>query len=160
MLTPNKNEREIDKELHVMIRNSLCNGNKIRRLGMTLIELLIVVSIISLLAAIAYPSYSKHVLKGHRTTALADMAKIQLTLEHHYGNGYNWSQIMSGGTCLICDSDSERYLFAVASSATHAYIITATAQTTKGQDKDPCLLSDKKMTLTANNEAEPKTCWK
>ncbi|KOE83016.1 fimbrial protein [Vibrio alginolyticus] len=143
-----------------MIRNSLCNGNKIRRLGMTLIELLIVVSIISLLAAIAYPSYSKHVLKGHRTNALADMAKIQLTLEHNYDNGYNWSQIMSGGTCLICDSDSERYLFAVASSAPHAYIITATAQVTKGQDKDPCLLSDKKMILTANNEAEPKACWK
>ncbi|ATC56970.1 prepilin-type N-terminal cleavage/methylation domain-containing protein [Vibrio anguillarum] len=144
----------------MMIRNSKCNNHNRRSFGMTLIELLIAVVIIGVLSAIAYPSYTKHVLKGHRTIALADMGRIQLELEHHYDKGYDWSRIISGGNCVICESDAERYQFSVASSATSSYTITATAQSTRGQDKDECLTSDKVMTLKSTNESAPSACWK
>lgn len=51
-----------------------------RQTGFTLIELMIVVAVVGILAAIAYPSYSESVLKGKRAqgrTALAELMQQQ-----------------------------------------------------------------------------------
>jgi type IV pilus assembly protein PilE len=50
------------------------------QVGMTLIELMIVVAIVGVLSAIAYPSYTEYVLRGHRAearTALMDLMQQQ-----------------------------------------------------------------------------------
>ncbi|MDW1813942.1 type IV pilin protein, partial [Vibrio sp. Vb2362] len=119
-----------------MIRISRCNGYKKGLRGMTLIELLIAVVIVGIIAAIAYPSYTNHVIKSHRTVALSDLSRIQLELETSYDGGYDWSHILSGGTCALCDSDTNRFSFDIASSASTAYTITATAKSALGQDDD------------------------
>ena len=48
--------------------------------GFTLIELMIVVAIVAILAAVAFPSYQSHMMKGRRAsaqTALMDIAQRQ-----------------------------------------------------------------------------------
>lgn len=142
-----------------MIRISRCNSYKKRLRGMTLIELLIAVTIVGIIAAIAYPSYTNHVIKSHRTVALSDLSRIQLELETSYDGGYDWSRIISGGACTLCDSDTDRFSFDIVSSAITAYTITATAKSDLGQDDDECLNGTTTITLTSTNVESPSACW-
>ncbi len=49
---------------------------KLNQYGFTLIELLITVAIISILVAIAYPSYTQYTIRANRTAAQAEMMEI------------------------------------------------------------------------------------
>lgn len=63
--------------------------------GFTLIELLIAVAIVSILATIAYPSYTSAVLKGRRAegrTALTDLLQQQERYLTQYGKYKEFSE--------------------------------------------------------------------
>lgn len=52
--------------------------------GFTLVELMIVVVIIGILAAIAYPAYFRYVVRANRVEAQTELVKAQQMLERHY----------------------------------------------------------------------------
>ena len=143
-----------------MIRRNICNNNNLSIRGMTLIELLIAVAIVGILGAIAYPSYTNHVIKAHRVTAMADMTKIQLEMETLYTGSYVSAaeSIISGGTCLFCDTDTSRYTLAISASST-TYSIQA--EPLSQQVNDECLDSNTdKLELHHSGVSEPEACWK
>lgn len=143
-----------------MIRKFFCKPSRTWQQGMTLIELMIAVVIVSVLSAIAYPSYTSHVKEGHRKQAIADMAKIQLNLEENYNAGYSDAGIISGGVCVICDSDTDRYAITLTTTST-GYTITATPKSTKGQNSDKCDgTTYTALTLNQTGESKPSACWK
>lgn len=49
--------------------------------GFTLIEVMIVVAIVGILTAIAYPSYAEYIRRGHRAEARAGLLQAQQWLE-------------------------------------------------------------------------------
>jgi len=52
--------------------------------GFTLVELMIVVAIIGILAAIAIPQFAKYRARAQNSAALADMRNLKTDLEGYY----------------------------------------------------------------------------
>ena len=59
--------------------------------GFTLVELMIVVAIIGILAAIAYPSYTEQVRSGRRADAQGALMEASQAMERYYAeNGFTY----------------------------------------------------------------------
>ena len=99
--------------------------------GFTLIEVMIVVAIIGILAAVAYPSYRDHLIRGSLADATNGLSSVRAQMERHYldnrtyatANGFTTpcAAVDAGGT----DAPRKFGAFVVSCSATP----TATAFT-------------------------------
>jgi type IV pilus assembly protein PilE len=57
--------------------------------GFTLIELMVVVAIVAILAAIAVPSYQRHIVKTNRQDAMAVLQSAAQAMERYYAKHNN-----------------------------------------------------------------------
>jgi type IV pilus assembly protein PilE len=70
---------------------------KRKQTGVTLIELMVVMAIIGIIAAIAIPSYRRYVLRSNRTDAKTALMQTAQLLERCYTNSSPYSY--NGATC-------------------------------------------------------------
>lgn len=95
--------------------------------GFTLIELMIVVVIISVLAAVAYPSYLNQVRKGNRAAMQGDMQEMSLRLEEWRAQRFTYPAAADFATATGSLGTQDHYTVAYAPDADNqGYTITST----------------------------------
>ena len=69
--------------------------------GFTLIELMVTVTVIAILAAIALPSYNDYVLRSKFAEATGNLADLRVKMEQFYADNRRYSTTAAGGVCGI-----------------------------------------------------------
>ena len=131
--------------------------------GVTLIELVIVISIIGLLAAIAVPSYRQYVLRANRAEAKSALLNLAAAQEKFYlqNNTYATNSLIATaaptGLGLSATTEKGYYTLAIANGANAAgFSATATAAGSQAADTRCATFT---ITQTGAKSATNTDCW-
>ena len=147
--------------------------------GFTLIELMITVTVIAVLTAIALPSYTDYVTRSKLAEAYAHLADLRVKMEQSYLDNRRYSTNAAGGTCGIPGGNTptaqgaKYFDFICASSNPNAagdqeYVLTArgkASESLSGIDFSVNHGNTKATTVTASTPMADKgyqtnaTCW-
>lgn len=108
--------------------------------GFTLIELMIVVAVIGILAAIAYPSYQDSIRKSRRADAKSALLELAQFMERNYtlSNRYD---LDSGGVAVALpftetpkDGTAKYYDLTISASAAQSFTLAAAPKNAQASD--------------------------
>ena len=131
-----------------------------RSSGFTLIELMIVVAVVAILAAIAIPSYSRYVLRANRSAVEQVMLDVATAEERYMIDNRSYAASQSSvGYTTWSDTVSSNYTITITPNAgpPPTFTITAAPQGNQVNDTTCGTLT---YTSNGNKSPAPTTCWR
>lgn len=136
--------------------------------GVTLLELLVVLVIVGIVAALALPGIHRHVLRVNRTEAMTALLSLQSAEETFYlRHGAYTDDIAAAppaGLGLPADSATNKYRLSISIAAdAQTYVATATPSSEGGQAADLECLSfsvDARGRRAVSGSRDSRFCWR
>lgn len=100
----------------------------------SLIELLVVLIIVGILSAIAYPAYTAHVIKTNRAQAKIALLNLASRLEEYHGQHHNYKDATLT-TLNLKDHTENNYYQLTLQTSDDSYTISAIPIGIQAQDK-------------------------
>ena len=123
--------------------------------GFTLIELMIVVAVIGILAAIAIPNYSDYIKRGKAAEATSNLATLRVKMEQYFQDNRTYI----GGACSpTSGAQYFTYTCSAAPTAT-AYTLKATGITAEGMANFEFTLNQSNVKTSKFDGTVGATCW-
>ena len=135
--------------------------NKSNR-GFTLIELMIVVAIISIVAAWGYSSYRDTILKSRRAEGLGELLTIADRMERYYSSQGTYAGARLGSMANAVhalSSDNDFYVFSITSATAIQFTITATPQSGQADDTKCGTFTLNSQGTKSASGTEAAKCW-
>lgn len=125
-----------------------------RQPGFTLIELMVVVAIIGVLAAIAYPAYGSYLIKGNRSAAQSHMMELAQAQAQFLADNRAYADSVTDLGMTTPAAVSSKYDITLeASEAPPGFTITAEPKTGTNQYGDDTL------TINQSGTRSPADKW-
>jgi len=115
-----------------------------RQRGFTLVELLVSVAIVGILAAIAYPSYTRYVIKGNRAAAQSHLMDLAQAEAQYFADARAYANSVTTLNVTTPSAVSDKYTitFDVPDTTPPTFTISAVPKTGTAQAGDGTLTID------------------
>jgi len=136
-----------------------------KQIGMSLIELMIAVAIVSILAGIAYPSYTQHVIDTRRKLAQSCLSEYALYMERFYTMNMTYEGAsLAVGECVsnLNSGGASHYSFTLSNVAPSSFMLTATpigAQASADRKCGVALTLNQTGTRGVGSGGDTAKCW-